>query len=391
MPDRIPWTFGACGDVAERMDWLTDVLASITGAEQHRRLRIAPRIVQQFETLESQGARRQMEHLLLVNGGGLWDLPLVQDGGTLESAALEGASTLAVDTWLRRFKVGGRILVIRNDPRVFEVHTVAALTEELVTVVGELAGDWPAGTRVLPLVEGRFDQAPLLPRFTGEDALVQLQFLLTEPVDWPAADDLPLYRTFPVLELRVDWATDPQLSPDRGMATVDNDTGLPTYYDQVGIPLTLFRFQYGLVGREEIADFRALLYLLAGRWGCVWVPSQAADLKVVADLVAGNSYVDVEWLGISGWPIKVGHRDVRIELVDGTVLYRRISSATQITGNSERLVLDAPLGVNATTAQVLLVSFMSLARQDSDTNLVKYWTDGLVQSELTLRAIFDDV
>ena len=385
MADAYPWTFAAAGDVAERLEWLTDVMHAPTGEEQRRRQREAPRVFLEFDTLHSGAERRQLEHVVTLNGAGSWDVPLVQDGAELETAAASGTTTLVADARLRRFTVGGRALVMAQDPRHFEVHEVAAFSDTEVELDTALASTWPAGTTVAPLVEGRLDAVPMLPRFTGNDLQARLSFRVLEPMDWSDAHGMPSYRGAMVLEMPITWSADPEHRPDRDVAVVDNSTGVPAFYDQPGIPLAGFRYQVDLVGRDELAAFRSLLYALAGRWTPIWVPSRAVDLVAVAPLASGSPLLDVQWMGISDWPLQVNRRDLRIELADGTILYRRITAVSALSGSVERLVLDANLGVDVAAAGVALISFLCLCRQESDTNLLRYWSGDVVTSELSFR------
>lgn len=385
MPDAFPWTFAAAGEVTERLDWLTDVLHAPTGAEQRRRQREAPRVFLEFDTLHSGAQRRQLEHAIALNGAGAWDVPLVQDAADLETTAGSGVTTMDVDAQLRRFEVGRRVLVMGQDPRQFEVHTVVGASATEIELASGLAQSWPAGTTVTPLVAGRLDGIPLLPRFTGDDLQTRVSFQLLETLDWSDIHGLPSYRGAPVLDIPVAWSAEPEYRPDREVAVVDNSTGIPAFFDQPGIPLAAYRFQYEVVGRAAQAAFRSMLYALAGRWTAIWIPSLAIDLVAAAPLVSGSAVLDVQWCGISQWPLQVNRRDIRIELANGTVLYRRIVSRSQLTASVERLVLDSNLGLSASADAVVLISFLCLCRQEADTNLLRYWSDTVVSTELGFR------
>jgi hypothetical protein len=379
------WTLSAAGEIAERWDFLTDVLPPPTGEEQRRRLRPVPRIFQQFDGLESAARRRRMEHLLHANGAGDWDVPLPQDLSLLTAAADDGDTTVMLDTTTRRFVEGGRALVMLDDPLVFEVRTIASVAGDSLVFTVALARDWPIGTKVVPVFEGKLATMPALERFTSEDVPVRMEFQLTEAIDWTEDAGAAVYRDLPVLEIRPDWSTAPQVTPERRLAIVDNDTSIPTWYDQPGIPFTQFRLGFTLQGRAAIADFWSLLYALSGRWSPIWVPSFAVDMLVTADLTSAATTLDIEAIGLADWPLQVNRRDIRILLADGTVLYRRITDADAVDADTERLTLDSALGVNADTADVVMVSFLSLCRQDTDTNLLRYWSHDVVLSELTFR------
>lgn len=392
MPDATPWTFSAAGQITERLDWLTDPMQAVTGPEQRRRLRIAPRTFLGFETLESRASRRHMETLLIANGAGEWLAPLWQDAADLESAWVAGSPSpvLAVDTTLRRFRVGGSVLLIRENSRVFDVGVVASVEDGELELEDGPALSWPAGTAVVPLVLAKIDAMPALSRFTSDDVPALVSFRVTEPLDWGEDAGDADYRGVPVLEWIPDGAQDPGFTPERRLGRVDAESGRVTEYDQPGIPLSLQVATFTLVGREEIGAFRSLLYALAGRWGAIWVPTWSQDLQAAAAVTSASTLLDIDWCGFSQWPLSPNRRDLRIELVDGTVLYRRITAVAEISPSVERLVLDAAWGLDADVAEIRLISFLMLARQDTDVNLFRYWSHEVVETELRLRGFRDD-
>lgn len=390
MSDDATWTFSAAGEVTERWEWLTDSLTATTGPEQGRRLRTDPRVVEAFDALESGASRRWCENLIVAFGSGTWGVPIVQDATWLASDAGPGSAVLACDTTLRRFAVGQRVLILGDDPRTFDIGTIEALDVDEITLADPPANDWPAGSRVVPLVSGRLEPVPSLARFTGDDVPIALSFRITEPL--PLEEDAGdvTYRGVPVLTLGPDWSAEPMAQPERRALRVDVGIGPVSVIDLPEIPLGLLRINAVLEGRAEIVDFRALLGALAGRWGAIWVPTFAQDLRVTGALVSGSAQLDVEWSGLADLELKPNRRDIQITLQDGTVVRRRITAVAEIDEDTERLTLDSNLGVSAAANTVTSVSFLVLSRQDADVNLIRYWTSECATSELVFRGILDD-
>jgi hypothetical protein len=388
-----PWTFSYGGAFSEQWEHLTDVQGAPTGEEQRRRLRPSPRTVWRWQALEQGDARRQLEDALHGNGASEWYAPLISEGSVLSAAWTIGdPEILAVDTTDRRFRVGGMVLIqAPGNPRVYDVREVAALAASTITLTSAPAHSWPSGTRVLPLGLARFVNVPALSRFTGDAAPLDVAFRLIDTAGDVTADlGDDLYRSLPVLETRPDWTADPESEPARSLETVDNATGPIDVIDLPEIPLLRQTSGYTLVGRAEIMAFRALLFGLGGRWGSLWLPSWAADLRVTAAIGSADTTLDVAWSGISERAIATNRRDIRIELADGTIVYRRITAAAALGDDEERLTLDAALGVVATVGEVALVSFLSLVRQDADVNLWRYWSADVVEIELSFRGFRDD-
>lgn len=391
LADPVAWTFAAGGEVSTQLTWLTDALQAKTGPAQHRRLRTAPRTGLRFSGLESGHRRRRLEALLYVNGSGQWRAPLVMQTTVLQAELLAASGVVAVDVGSRRFVAGGHALLMGNDPLVYEVVEINAVASNSLTLAAVTTLAWPAGTRVLPLYTGRLEGMPSLSRFTGDDVPYQVQFRLEDLLEWPANAGPAAYRSLPVLEIRPTWTSDPEWSPERELDTVDAETGPISVFDLIGLPRPKQTMQFVLTGQAEFDAFAGLLYALCGRWGVIWVPSWAQDLRVVANVANGATTLDVQGSILSEWPLQINRRDLRIELSDGTVLYRRVTAAVEQTTTVDRLTLDAPIATGFTTGQVATVSFMALCRQDTDVNLLRYWTFEVVQSELTFRAVVDDL
>jgi len=391
MSEPYPWTFAAGGEVTEQLTWLTDVLQAATGPSQHRRLRTAPRTVLKFNGLESGRRRRWLESLLYAHGAKRWDAPLVMDTARLSTALPAATDTILLDTSGRRFVAGGHALLMQEDPAVFERVQIATVGGSRLTLSTVTAWAWPAGTRVLPLRTARLQAVPSLSRFTGDAAPYQVEFRLEAPLEWPANAGPATYRALPVLEIPPTWSTDPEWAPERPLSHVDNEVGIPAVFDRVGIPLGRQAMPYALVGPAALAAFRGLLFALCGRWGTIWVPTWAQDLQLVNDVPNGATTLDVEGPLLSATGLAINRRDVRIQLANGTVLYRRLTAAAAHSATVERLTLDVAIATGFAASAVASVSFMALCRQDTDVNLLRHWSHEVVLSELSFRAVANDV
>lgn len=390
MADPIAWTFGTGGDYSEELGWLTDVLKAPTGGTQHRRLRQSPRTFLAFSALESGARRRWMEVLLRANSAAAWWAPVAMDAGTLASAAAATATSLPVPgAGLARYEEGGHVLVVGEDPRRFEVLEVDSTTTDTVELADPLALSWPAGTQVVPVRRCHLAEVPQLARFTSDDTgLVTLRFRLDEPLDTAPAMPGSSYRGFPVFDSFVPvWTSDPVWAPERETQALDDDVGPVLVADLAGVAMGKVTMQYAAATAADVATFRAALFALAGRWSPAWVPSWAHDLRLAANVSAGASTIDVQGPLLSGRAIEDNHRDLRIELENGSVYYRRITAVAAPSATVDRITLGATLPAAFTVAQVRMISFLTLSVQDSDTNLLRYFERGAMQCELVWREL----
>lgn len=382
--NAVAWPFAIGGQISERLQWLTDGMDPVYGIETTRQLLQAPRVMLQFDGLESAALRRWMETLVAMNGAGLWHAPLVIDSTFSTAAAAATDLVLPVDTAHHRFVAGGNaMLVDPGNPRRHEVVQIDAVNADSLDLVLPLAGAWSDRSMVIPTIGAYLDAAPQFGRFTGDDTPFSVGFRVSEPMDWPADFGGVSYRSLPVLDVPVYWTQDPTYAPVRRLAPIDDGIGPMRFLDQPGVILPAISLEATMVGAEEIATHRSLLYGLAGRNHPIWVQSFAQDFKLQS--IVGAATIDVEWHGYSEWPLQANRRDIRIALHGAAPIYRRIDAVAEIDDDTERLVLDTDLPGGITADDISGISFMALCRQDADINSLRLWGHGVVQSQLSFK------
>ncbi|KAA2285424.1 hypothetical protein [Arenimonas fontis] len=390
----IPWGWAPDwgSGIREWLEWLTDTLPAHGGEEQRRSLRLGPRQQFEFRVLAQGSDRAWLESVLWRHGNGRFAVPLWPDALTLEAALPSGSTVVPVDPQGRQFAAGEPVALLGDSPRQIELAEVASVAGGVVTLAGATAQAWPAGTQVIPAPVARLDVPAALPRFTGQVASVRLRFEMDRPAAWPEEIGAAAYRGYPVLEEAIDWAEDPLVQLDRRSTTIDAGTGPVLVDDPVGAPLPLFRARRTLLSRSEIAAWRSQLFALDGRRGAIWVPSWSEDLLPAATIAAGSTTLDVHWCGVAanlaGDPMR---RDLRIELIDGTVLYRRVTAVSELSASVERLTLDSALGVEVAPEGFALVSWLSLTRQESDVAEFAWWSGDVAQTTCSFRGFRHDV
>lgn len=368
--------------MSEQYEWLTDGMAPTYGMEFTHRLRQDPRVKLAFDGLESAANRRWMETLLASHRAGRWHVPLVCDATHTTHAASASSDFMPVATAHRRFVAGGyAMLQVPGEPRRAEVVRIDSVDPDGLFLVDLLAADWPAGSEVVPTVRARLDAMPQLTRFTSDAAPYSVTFQAADPLELAADFGAAEYRELPVFEQPAYWTTDPGYTPERQVAAIDDGIGPVLLYDQAGMTLPRISVEVTALGAAEIAAHRAFVAALAGRHHPLWVPSFGQDLALLA--VNSSMSIDVEWSGLSAWPLRSNRRDIRIGRFNGAPVYRRITSATAVDDDVERLVLDAALPGGFAATDVSDISFMALCRQDADINSMRLWRGGVVQSQLT--------
>ncbi|URX63250.1 hypothetical protein KR767_04055 [Luteibacter anthropi] len=373
--DVVPWTVPPdwSQPVRETLSWLTDYMSARNGARQKRQLRRAPRRTFQFQVLASDAEHRLLDALRFDQGSRPWALPIWPDGQFLVTTTAPGSLSTTCATSGRDFVAGGRALFWRSIDS-WEVVTIAGVGSDKLTFTSPTLDTWGPGCRLYPLRTARIPAAIDATYRTDAATRMTVTMQVDEPCDWPAVAPSAMYRGMPVLESRHDETEDPTGRFDRSIQQVDAQTGTVAYIDLPGRAFRLQSHNWKLHGRTEHSDFRSLMYWLRGRMGTLWVPSFAADLLLASGAAAGDNQLNVEWSGYAVFGRQQSNRrDIRIELLDGTVLYRRITASIE-AGTTEILTLDSPLGLSVQRRMVRAINFMTLAEQAADTVALEHIT-----------------
>jgi hypothetical protein len=386
-----PWFYRPAGGVLERLEWLTDVIPTFVGGEQRRALRIAPRRLFEFDAILTAGDRRTAENALHDWQSRSWAVPVWMDAQPLPAAVAPGATTIAVDTTTRDFRAGG-ILGLATSARNFEILQIDTLTDSQVNLVAPVSGSWPAGTAIIfPIIAARMHDALTLSRFDGDTSYGRMRFEAVEPSDWPAATE-STYRGLPVLGTPPNWTEDIEQQFLRLLQRIDAGTGPVVTDDQGAGPIILQSHRWLMDGRAQIDAFRRWLYARRGRLSAFWLPTFAQDFTLVATIGSTATTIDVEHCGYTLTIAQaINRRDIRIELHSGTVYMRRITGSAEVSGQVERLTIDAVLGVSVAPDQVRAISYMAVVRLDSDAAEISWDRHDLAESRLMTRGSRNDL
>jgi hypothetical protein len=386
---RLPWLMEPdwTDGVTETLSWKTDVLISPTGAEQRIARRLSPRRVYEFTVQAAEADARALETQLFHAGATEWDLPVFPDVAVLASPIAAGSYQVNVPTLGRDFVAGDNLLLKVGFGMMATMATaqIQAINSNSVTVTAPLSA-WPQGTLVYPLRPAVFTDTPAITRHSDSLNRVQVRFRLAAHNPFSPEAGNVIYRGHPVLEQDADWIDDLTAEYQRLLLELDNETGIPYRTDTAGRAFVMQQHVWSQIGRQAQANLRGLLYALRGRQRAIWVSSQARDFVPVG--ASGNTLA-VALVGFSEFGLVPGRRDLRLQLTNGTRLYRRILTAT-LQGNYELLALDGSVPDASTISQV---SLLTLCRQNTDDITWEHATDadGFAQISTTFRGLRDEL
>lgn len=379
--------------VTERLQHGTDVMhASATAVSQHISYRIGPRRSFGYEVLAG-GQERRVADMLLAGHSGVWHLPIYPDVQWLSAPLASGAT--AVPSVRAGFDfVDGGLALLYSSVNRWQVLSIDTVEADHLALSAATTLAFGPGDRLYPLRRARLQPGAEERYLSADVSRRGLVFDIDEPYDWPVLADPTLYLTHPVLDVRPDESEDPSASYQRLLQSVDYDGARPFVYDLPQQALRAQKTAWLLFGREQHSWFRSLLATCDGRRVPLWVPSFADDLKPVAAIAGGGTSLSIEWAGYTLFgKARHNRKDVRIELNDGAVFYRRIDDAVE-AGDSESLTLNASLDAGSIAPErIRQVSFMALSTLASDDIEIEHVTDqdGTARCTTGWQAVVPDV
>lgn len=384
------WLVDWSKPVTETLQWLTDILQSTTGSEQRRSLRIAPRINFDAELLLYDAERQYFDLAMIGWGAKTFAMPVWNQQQWLKTAHVVGGLVIYCDTTHRNFRAN-RLAILRGqtafDNETIEVESVLA---DRLVLKRALQKNWPKGTCLSPAVTAQLNGQPNLIKRTDRMMRTSISLAVTEAVDH--AEQMPsvLYRGYPVLDQTPNEKNDLTHSYERLLSQLDNKTGLMLKKDHAQAAFGLYQYDWMTYGRQAQANLRALFYALRGSQKALWLPTFSDDLTVKSIIVASGQTIDVQWCGYSRFAqSQLGRQDIQITLKNGTVLYRRITSSTEVNETTERLAVDQSFTAQINPSDIVNISFISLCRLSNDTLTFEHIndSDGIAKASVTWRGV----
>jgi hypothetical protein len=301
-----------------------------------------------------------------------------------------GGTVVGVSTTTRDYHVGGLAVISAEGGQDFEAFEIAAVTATQVTALRALLRAWPAGSQIFPCRTARLSDSLRLSRPNAQGVAGVAQFQCVEAIARTAATETT-YLSYPVLTVEPNWRDGLDYTYARELVTFDNQTNPSPLVDDMAAPIIRQSWLWTFYNRTEAEALRQWFYARKGRLKSIWVPTWANDLRIRGTLDSGSPTMDVEWCGLGRFVLAGVHRkDIRIELKSGTVLYRRVSNFVD-AGTYDSMTLSSPLGVTVTNDDVLRISWMMLARLDSDSVEIAWSTPAIGEAAFAMVSMNNDV
>lgn len=380
----------------ERLQFKTDIITKLSGKEQRIALRQNPRQLFNVPYHLDGSDRQRMAALLFEWTDKSFGFPLWHERLNITASTSAGATqyqVLGADDV--DFRVGGLAVVIQ-DAVTFDVVTISAKTDTLITASDPAVNGYPAGTPIMPLrVAQVFGPVPTqreivkLERFNVTIEVTD-NFTGTlsgdsTPGFWSTYNSRVLFDDCNVVEGPMSGEI------GRRIWRIDNGTGVP-YSKSLWDKAKEESFKGFLCrDRSEILALRKLFIDLRGQQKAFYLPTFQEELTPVASLLSGSATIDVTSIG---YPTYAKSREpyslLHVEFTDGTSLVRTVSSAVNVDADTDRLTLGDTWPSTKTVDEVERIEFYDLVRFKADELLLRYRRIGSASARLPVIRVFDD-
>lgn len=377
--------------VTETLEFLTAVHTSYSGAEQRVARRLSPRRTFEFEAVLVGVARQFFENAMYAYGSRVWSMPVFTDRSDLLADANIGATNLILDTVGRDFVDKGQAILLHPNGQQ-EMVEITTVEPGRLRLKRALQRAYPIDTRIYPIRSAVLTDPPAIRRVNDSLATAQVRFAVVEHNGFSNdISHLPSYRGFPVLEPTSEWSEDVTSEYQRVIAELDNQTGKRYRLDTAQKAFQVVSHRFVLSNRDAQRQLRQLFYYLRGRQKPIWVATSSTDFTAVSDLM--GTILDVRHCGYTATLRReMGRTDVRIELCNGDVIYRRIITSNVVDDRTERLAFEGD-SIEIKQQEIAKMSFMTLSRLESDTISWQHKTDadGIATVMVNFRAVREEL
>lgn len=384
------WLIDWTKPVNETLQWLTDIMQSSSGYEQRRSLRLAPKVTLEADVLLYDNERQYFDFVMTSWSARTFALPVWNQQQWLMTTHVAGGLVIYCDTTYRNFKAN-RLAILRGqnafDNETIEIESI--LPDRLI-LKRPLIKSWRRGTCLSPAVTAQLDSLPQMIKRTDRMMRTHVSLNVTESVDHTTWLPVQSYRGYSVITETPNEKEDLTHTHERLLNVLDNKTGFSLKVDSAKAAFQLYQYAWMTVGRQQQANLKGLFYALKGSQKSIWLPTFSDDLTVKNIITANAQTIDVQWCGYTRFAFnQLGRRDIQIILADGSVLYRRISSASEIDSETERLGLDQLIPNQILPTQIFRISFLTLCRLSNDTVIFEHIndSDGLAKCSVSWRGV----
>lgn len=359
------WPFQPQPEILETLEWSTNIMEAYDGTEQRMTIRTTPRQRLRMNFIKFEGIERRAKALLFDWLARVFALPVWFEARRSTAPATVGATSIAVNTASGDFRVTGLVFIYASDT-AYEAVEISAVNSNSLDLASELTATFPAGSLVMPARTAYAKSVPSTPRLPGGGSVYAMEFVTVVGADLASTSGSSTYAGKVLLDDCNLVESGDGDAWERPVIVLDTDSG--RIYQTSRVDRSRFRTRkvWDSTSLAETWRIRQLLHALAGSRVSFWLPSFRADLVLAATIGPAALTFRVQECGYTSLiQSRRPFADVRLVLVDGTAIVRRVT-ASVVDGTQEVLTIDSafdPLGpiLIADVERIELVNLVRIA------------------------------
>lgn len=397
--------------------WFTDISTNRNAGEIRVGLVNRPyRTLSAHYTNMSKSQALNYQMMLAKMGKSRFWFPLYSDVSLLTSAVTSNAITTTTsqpitiycDTSDRRFYVGKYIAIAKVEDSVapyVDILEILSVSSTYIIASGSIENDYPAGSKVLPLIIGKVITTENHESITDTamdgnisvEEVIGKTSLPASSTDNSITTDYsetvsPTGSEYPILDMRPDWR-DTTVGHSRISQVSSSGRGefLQTYGER---PLIQKSMSLSFVTRASAFEFLKLFDSRKGRLNPLYIFSDINEYSEIYDISSDRKQIAIEYTGPKvNWTFRPY---IGIRLKDGTHIVRKVSDVlATITTTFEPLTTTADPGATLeyltfetplpafSLSNVLRLHVAYLARFDIDELEENWITDTVMQCSVS--------
>lgn len=377
------------------LEFRTEVQTSHSGKEQRIAARQTARKTVEYQSVVRQHVFRSLLGFMDSNQNRLTMVPEFTRGAHLAVAAASGSDTIEIEESVDWLVVGQTITLYEGDIAGYryDLRKIIGVVGNVAELSASIDGNWPAGSKVYPVVSGYLANSIALPMLTNNTARLSIS-LQVSPGSEPEIDYGVPEFTFDGRELflkRPDWSSTPTVTFESVRNEVDYGFGRIAHFFPVDFNSRLSKATYLGRDREDAEAFIRFFQRHMGQQGEFFMPTYTEDMIVKGNFDSSGSTLRVEgpYIARDMTDLSV-FKHVILFFHDGTHIIRRVETVGLIDdaeGLDSGLVLSQPWGITFDETDVSLACWLPLWRFASDSLVISWLTDEVAQFAVNLKAL----
>ena len=360
----ILWTWKPQSKLTETLEWTTNILKTRKG-EQRIALRVAPRQKFAFQIVLNSQEYAELKNI--DSSFRLWGVPIWKEATSGVNASA-GDTFISFDTSFADYRTDGLAVLWESQKKAVAVQIQNVQSDGIEITLG-LENDW-TNAEVMPLRKAYITDGLKFSRASNEKIALSVDFVVDDNIDLSKEANYDEYEGYDVLDDANVVIGDVSERLNRPSVYVDNGQGpvvIETKQDYSNFARYIGKYTKTM---SDVWNLRTWLHSRYGKQKAFWLPSWNEDIVVVKDIASTDTYINIKNIKLDIYGNLPKH--TRLVLNDGTVFYRNILVATELSEDEEEIEIDSSLGQSVSISDIWIWSFMDLVRLNSDKVNIEY-------------------